>query len=306
MNGNEKGLVVNARGAVLPLVLGILLSITLLLTTLLQMPCGTRLVASRYLQKQQQVYDAESALLVYLDGLPEGYFEREPWRLRLPKVTRGRFGPWAALSADLPSQVPRMGEKQVMVLAGFACDSVCSQLKSYEHRRKIYEGFKRLLNSEITMAKPPFELKIKSGNRRFFGHLHPMSLWVQEGDLTLDLEGNTSSARFLVDGSVELRGNVLFDTLRVYARGPLTLRGKIRVRWLEAFSEQSVEISRGVEFSGVVLARQEVLFPNGPEKVRRRSPSFVMSLDGEIPMLDSMMVPDFIEGLLKPFQWSLL
>ncbi|WP_405334268.1 hypothetical protein [Fibrobacter sp.] len=297
-------------GAVLPLVLGILLAVTLLLTSLLQMPGGVRRVALRQLQKQQRIYDAESALITNLSGLPADFFERPPWNRALPKVERGRLGPWATLlSAPLPSAtMPFRADDAVTVhvLAGVPCDSACSLLNSYEHRREIYEGFRQELLREISMAKPPLSLKVKSGNRRFLGRLHPMSLWVQEGDLTLNLDGETSSARFRVDGSAEVRGSVSFDTLRIYARGPVSLRGNVRVRWLEAFSEDRIEISLGFEFSGVIVALHEVLFPNGVKKVRRRYPSFVMSLESaERPDLDSMLVPAFVWGQLQPFEWNL-
>ena len=296
-------------GAVLPLVIGILLAVTLLLTSLLQMPGGVRRVALRQLQKQQQIYDAESALIANLSELPANFFERSPWNRTLPKVERGRLGPWATLSAALPSAtMPFRADDAVTVrvLAGVPCDSACSLLNSYERRREIYEGFRQELIREITMAKPPLSLKVKSGNRRFLGRMQPISLWVQEGDLTLNLDGKTLSARFRVDGSVEVRGSVSFDTLRIYARGPISLRGNIRVRWLEAFSEDRVEISQGFDFSGVVVALHEVLFPNGARKVRRRYPSFVMSLESaERLELDSMLVPVFISGSLQPFEWSL-
>jgi hypothetical protein len=193
----------------------------------------------------------------------------------------------------------------IQVLAGVPCDSACSLLNSYERRREIYEGFRQELLREISMAKPPLSLKVKSGNRRFLGRMQPMSLWVQEGDLTLNLDGKTSSGRFRVDGSAEVRGNVNFDTLRVYTRGLITLRGNVRVRWLEAFSEDRIEISQGFDFSGVVVARREVLFSNGARKVRRRYPSFAMSLESGNLGLDSMLIPAFISGQLQPFEWSL-
>lgn len=294
------------RGAVLPLVLGFLLAVTLLLTSLLQMPGGVRRGALRQLQKQQRIYDAESALIANLSGLPADFFERPPWNRALPKVERGRLGPWAVLSAPMSSANSGSADKRIRILAGVPCDSACSLLNSYEHRREIYEGFRQELIREISMAKPPLSLKVKSGNRRFLGRLHPMSLWVQEGDLTLNLDGETSSARFRVDGSAEVRGSVSFDTLRIYARGPVTLRGNVRVRWLEAFSEERVEISQGFDFSGVVVARREVLFPNGVRKVRRRYPSFAMSLESaERSEPDSMLIPAFISGQLQPFEWSL-
>lgn len=291
------------RGAVLPLVLGILLAVTLLLTSLLQLPGGVRRVALRHAQMQQQIYDAESALIACLEGFPEDYF-------KLPKVERSRLGPWADLSANLA--VPT-GESRLHVLAGIACDSACNMLKSHKLRREIYEGFKQQLNREIMLVKLPLKLEIKSGNRRILGRdtgqIPSTALQVLDGDLTLDLEGEIPSGRFIADGSVKIRGNVVFDTLRVYARGPLTFRGRLKARFLEAFSEDRIEISSGVEFSGVAIARHEVAFPNGADKVRMRYPSFVMAAESaNLPLeseQDSILIPDFISGDLKPFQWSL-
>ncbi len=283
-------------GAVLPLVLGILLAVTILLTSLLQMPGGVRRVAVRSAQKQQQIYDAESALIAYLEGFPEGYF-------KLPKVERGRLGPWADLSASVDSI------RSIHVLAGIACDSACNVLKSAKFRREIYEGFKQQLNQEIMLVKPPLKLEIKSGNRRLFGRIPSKALQVLDGDLTLDLEGEISSGRFIGDGFVEIRGNAVFDTLRVYARGPLTFRGRLKARFLEAFSEDRIEISSGVEFSGVAIARHEIVFPNGADKVMMHYPSFVMAAESaNLPLeleQDSVLVPDFISGDLKPFVWNI-
>lgn len=283
-------------GAVLPLVLGILLAVTILLTSLLQMPGGVRRAAMRSVQKQQQIYDAESALIAYLEGFPEGYF-------KLPKVERGRLGPWADLSASVDSI------RSIHVLAGIACDSACNVLKSAKFRREIYEGFKQQLNQEIMLVKPPLKLEIKSGNRRLFGRIPSKALQVLDGDLTLDLEGEISSGRFIGDGFVEIRGNAVFDTLRVYARGPLTFRGRLKARFLEAFSEDRIEISLGVEFSGVAIARHEIVFPNGADKVMMHYPSFVMAAESANPAqelkTDSVLVPDFISGDLKPFVWNI-
>lgn len=296
-------------GAVLPLVLGILLTVTFLLTTLLQMPGGLLRVTLRYAQMQQRIYDGESALIAYLEGFPEDFF-------KLPKVERSRRGPWVDLSVSA-------GEKCIHVLAGIACDSACGMLRSSKLRHEIYEGFRQQLNREITMARPPLTLQIKSGNRRLLGlasagsSANSQALWVQEGDLFLDLDDDGKhaprafSGRFIADGSIDVRGSVLIDTLRLYARGPLylrgpLLRGALKIQWLEAFSEDRVEIAQGVEFSGVAVARHEVAFPNGAGKVKMRYPSFAMALESsEIPMMDSTLVPDFIPGNLKPFQWSM-
>jgi hypothetical protein len=307
------------RGAVLPLVLGILLAVTFLLTSLLQMPGGVRRVAMHRAQKQQQIYDAESALLAYLEGFPEHFFEGEPWNVALPSVERSRLGPWAQLSVNLPAPTGEASSR-LQVLAGVACDSACNMLKSPKLRHEIYEGFKQQLNREITMVRPPLALEIKSGNRRYFGRDFPQALWVQEGDLLLDLDGGENSAaqafsgRFIADGSIDVRGSADVDTLRVYARGPIylrgsLLRGSVKIKWLEAFSEDRIEISRGVEFSGIAIARHEVAFPNGVGKAQMRYPSFVTAAESaDLPLdlkLDSILIPDFIDGDLKPFEWRL-
>ena len=313
---------ISRRGAVLPLVLGILLAVTLLLTSLLQMPGGVRRVAMHRAQKQQMIYDAESALIAYLEGLPTDYFRREPWNANLPKVARERLGPWADLSANLSAPTGEVLQR-LHVLAGVACDSSCNMLKSHKLRREIYEGFKQQLNREITMVRPPLALEIKSGNRRILGtaSAYFQALWVQEGDLLLDLDGNGNSSpqafsgRYMADGSIDVRGNADFDTLRLYARGPIylrgsLLRGSVKIRWLEAFSEDRIEISSGVEFSGVAIARHEIAFPNGAGKVRMRYPSFVMASESanlaQELKLDSILIPDFIPGDLKPFEWRLM
>lgn len=315
----------NKFGAVLPLVLGILLAVTLLLTSLLQMPGGVRRVAMHRAQMQQQIYDAESAVIAYLEGLPEGYFAREPWNTALPKVERSRLGPWAELSAMLPvpmgvSRVCSRDQSRVHVLAGIKCDSACNMLKSPKLRREIYDGFKQRLNQEITMVRPPLALQIKSGNRRIIGrngfvHDFPPALWVQEGDLSLDIEEGAAGAeplsgRFMADGSIEVRGSAAFDTLRLYARGPIYLRGSslrsVKIRWLEAFSEDRIEIARGVDFSGVAIARREVAFSDPARPATIHYPSFLMSAESsQILEPDSTLVPDFIPGDLTPFQWSL-
>ena len=294
-------LCLNKRGAVLQLVLGIILAVALLLTSLLQMPGGVRRVVMRRAQMQQQIYDAESALLAHLEGFPEGYFP-------LPKVERSRIGPWADLSVNVPAPT---GESRLHVLAGIACDSACNMLKSPKLRREIYEGFKQQLNREIMLVKPPLRLEIKSGNRRLLGRIPSMAMQVLDGDLSLDIEGGATGAkplsgRFIADGSMEVRGRALFDTLRLYSRGPLTVRGQVKVRWLEAFSEDRIELARGVEFSGVVIARHEVVHADPARPATIHYPSFLMSAESaQIPAIDSTLVPDFISGTFKPFQWSL-
>jgi len=240
----------------------------------------------------QQVYDGESALLAYLEGFPSGYFAGEPWNLSLPEVRRERFGPWADFSTPV-------GEKRLHVLSGIPCDSGCGLLQSYGNRKDIYEG----VRGQLLHALASRPLRTKSGNRRLFGNARSLALRVVDGDLSLDLEGHAPSGHFQVDGSFELRGSVSFDTLRVYAKGPLLLRGHVKVGWLETLSEDRLEILQEVEFSGVALARHGVEIT---DKVKALKPYFVMNLESSGKLAgDSMTVPDFVGGELVPFEWSM-
>lgn len=287
------GVFLYRRGAVLPLVLGIIFAISLLLSVLLQLPGGVRRRAVMAAEELQQIYDGESALLAHLEGLPTGYFGQPPWNVTLPLVERGRLGPWADFSVPV-------GAKRLHVLAGIRCDSGCSLLRNYGIRRDIFEGVRSQLKGD--MERVPWV--VKSGNRRLFGKAESTAFRVVDGDLSLNLEGKASSARFMADGSVELRGSAVFDTLRIFAKGPLQLRGQTRARWLEAFSEDRVDISRGVMFSGIVLARHEAVLESGGKVLRY--PSFVMALESsETPAPDSLLLPDFVTGPWSPFEWSM-
>ena len=284
-------------GAVLPLVLGILLAVSCLFASLLGVPGGVRRISLSFLEKQQSIYDAESALLAYLAGLPPDYFEKGVHPVRLPQVTRSREGPWADLSAKAAS----FGT--VHVLAGIACDSVLGCLESNRARREIGSAFRDNLDREIRMRNG---LEVKSGNRRFLGRLQPVSLRVESGDLSLDLDGNTSSACFWVDGSAVLRGNAVLDTLRIFAKGSIEFRGHVKVRFLEAFSEDRIEALQNFEYCGVMVSRGELSI--GKDAVAHY-PSLAMSLSEQFMpdrlSRDSLLIPDFVAGPLQPFLWKL-
>ena len=65
-------------GNVLPLVLGLLLVLSFLMTSMLRMPGALQRNISLIANETQEMYLAESAVLAKLNGFPEGYFAELP------------------------------------------------------------------------------------------------------------------------------------------------------------------------------------------------------------------------------------
>ena len=78
----------NFRGNVLPLVLGVLLVLSILLSAMLRMPGTLRRAVSIVADETQEMYLAESAVLAKLEGFPDGFFAG------LPAVESRVLGPW--------------------------------------------------------------------------------------------------------------------------------------------------------------------------------------------------------------------
>ena len=86
------------EGFVLGFVLVLIMSLTILFGCLLCIPGGLSRQASRYEKSVQAVYDAESAIIASLSGLPDGYIEG------LPYVTRDDDGLWGRVCASAPKE----------------------------------------------------------------------------------------------------------------------------------------------------------------------------------------------------------
>ena len=78
----------NSRGNVLPLVLGVLLVLSVLLSAMLRMPGTLRRTVAMVADETQEMYWAESAVLAKLEGFPEMHFAG------LPAVESRVLGPW--------------------------------------------------------------------------------------------------------------------------------------------------------------------------------------------------------------------
>ena len=242
------------RGNVLPLVLGLLLVLSILVTAMLKMPGALRRSVSLVTKETQEMYLAESAVLAKLNGFPDGYFAE------LPIVGSRILGPWTEWSVRDKFQFMLGLEYGRFSTSEWARCAVVLEQNLHE----------RILHS--------VGLKNLSGNRRFFkldssdglSAERTMAINVSAGDLTLDLgesrvfENLRSSQKLIrsfmanVEGDVKIRGDVHFDTLRIYATGPVCVQGNVTADFAEIFGLASVTVSGNVSMAGALLSKQNI------------------------------------------------
>ena len=241
-------------GNVLPLVLGLLLVLSILVTAMLKMPGALRRNVSLVAKETQEMYLAESAVLAKLNGFPDGYFAE------LPIVESRILGPWTEWRIRNKFQFMLGLEYGRFSTSEWARCAVVLEQNLHE----------RILHS--------VGLKNLSGNRRFFkldssdglSAERTMAINVSAGDLTLDLgesrafENLRSSQKLIrsfmanVEGDVKIRGNVHFDSLRVYATGSVSVQGNVTADFAEIFGLASVTVSGNVSMAGALLSKQNI------------------------------------------------
>jgi len=245
-------------GNVLPLVLGLLLVLSILVTAMLRMPGTLRRNVSIVAKETQEMYLAESAVLAKLNGFPDGYF------VELPIVGSRILGPWTEWSVRDKFQFMLGHEYGRFSTSEWARCAVVLEQNLHE----------RILRSA--------GLKNLSGNRRFFkldssdglSAERTMAINVSAGDLTLDLgesralDGASDNPRsscksirsFManVEGDVKIRGNVHFDTLRIYATGSVSVQGNVAADFAEIFGLASVTVSGNISLAGSLLSKQNI------------------------------------------------
>ncbi|ACX74149.1 hypothetical protein Fisuc_0537 [Fibrobacter succinogenes subsp. succinogenes S85] len=241
-------------GNVLPLVLGLLLVLSILVTAMLKMPGALRRNVSLVAKETQEMYFAESAVLAKLYGFPDGYFAE------LPIVESRILGPWTEWRVRNKFQFMLGLEYGRFSTSEWARCAVVLEQNLHE----------RILHS--------VGLKNLSGNRRFFkldssdglSAERMMAINVSAGDLTLDLgesrafENSQSSRKSIrsfmanVEGDVKIRGNVHFDTLRIYATGSVSVQGNVTADFAEIFGLASVTVSGNVSMAGALLSKQNI------------------------------------------------
>jgi hypothetical protein len=247
----------SVRGNVLPLVLGLLLVQSILVTSMLRLPGPLRQTVALVAKETQEMYLAESAVLSKLNGFPDGYFTD------VPPVESRVLGPWMLWQTVWRTEGP-VNKFQ------FRLGNAYSQFPTSEWMRCAVL-LEHNLHENIMHAK---NLKNLSGNRRFFrldssGVQGAFAFNVSGGDLTLDLGGNeflggipkpflAHSFMANVEGDVKIRGTAHFDTLRIYATGTVLLQGSVSADYAEIFGLAGVAVTGKVSFAGMLLSKQSI------------------------------------------------
>ena len=265
-------------GNVLPLVLGLLLVLSFLMTSMLRMPGALQRNISLIANETQEMYLAESAVLAKLNGFPEGYFAE------LPAVESRILGPWTEWRVRDKFQFMLGHEYRRFSTSEWARCAVVLEQNLHE----------RILHSE--------GLKNLSGNRRFFkldssdglSTERTMAINVSAGDLTLDL-GDVSIRSFManVEGDVKIRGNIHFDTLRIYATGSVNIQGNVVAHFAEIFGLAEVAVSGNVSLAGTLLSKQ---FIEISDRAQMNFPSLALAVGYRENRL-SLLEKSVFEGL---------
>ena len=280
-------------GNVLPLVLGLLLVLSILVTSMLRMSGTLRRNVSLVAKETQEMYLAESAVLAKLNGFPDGYFAE------LPIVGSRILGPWTEWSVLDKFQFMLGSEYGRFSTSEWARCAVVLEQNLHE----------RILHSD--------GLKNLSGNRRFFkldssdglSAERTMAINVSAGDLTLDLgesrafdsafENLRSSRKSIrsfmanVEGDVKIRGNVHFDTLRIYATGSVSVQGNVAADFAEIFGLASVTVSGNVSLAGSLLSKQNIEIS---DRAQMKFPSVALAVGYRENRL-SLLEKSVFEGL---------
>lgn len=280
-------------GNVLPLVLGLLLELSILVTAMLKMPGTLRRNVSLVANETQEMYFAESAVLAKLNGFPDGYFAE------LPIVGSRILGPWTEWRVRDKFQFMLGSEYGRFSTSEWARCAVVLEQNLHE----------RILHSD--------GLKNLSGNRRFFkldssdglSAERTMAINVSAGDLTLDLgesrafdsafENLRSSRKSIrsfmanVEGDVKIRGNVHFDTLRIYATGSVSVQGNVAADFAEIFGLASVTVSGNVSLAGLLLSKQNIEIS---DRAQMKFPSVALAVGYRENRL-SLLEKSVFEGL---------
>jgi len=234
----------SSRGFVLPLVAVLLFSLMLLFTMLLKTTGKMNPVLLKHKADFEKFYNAESAVLLHLQGFPSGYYPE------LPQVQGSSFGPWEKICTE-DSLCLVAGTKPHYVSYGDWANGVSSYRAALE---------KQILESG--------EDKSLYGNRRFFQGEPFMARVVRDGDLEVDFSDSVRRAVFWVEGTSLFRGQAHFDTLRLYSLGDVVLQGDVSVGYLELYTQGHFRAEGNVQFSGVAVAssfqiqdRVQGLFP---------------------------------------------
>lgn len=259
------------KGAVLGTVLVILLMMGLLATALMKMPGSVKRSIPHHEKKMNEIYRGESAIIAYMEQFPEGFFNGKNWNMNLPEVIVNDDLLWRELSANVPPY------GKIKTYAG-----VPYRRLGYEELANFSKDFLADLKGHIYNSD---SIKKMSGSRRFTGNAKNLNVWIEGGDLLMDLDGRGKIMNLGCDGNAVIKGTFHVDTLRLYAAGDVSLSGSVEISHLEIFGGGRVEISRNFKFSGLLLAKNDVVIK---DQVALRFPGVIASANGDLQFPSSM------------------
>ncbi len=273
-------------GYVLPLVAMLLLALTLLFTALLHVPGNIRRYANRAAATLQNIYDAESAIMLHLRGIPASAIPA------LPSVNEESLGPFKRLCATSESS---------LAFGVTVCATAVSRFErlSYGEWLSGIGEYKSRLRNTI-LSRP--DLRRYSGNHRFFKPPPHANILVQDGDLTLDFGGNVEFFNAFVTGDVNVSGTAEFDTLRLFALGNITLKGNVRTAFMEVVAGGDIEIKGNVLFRGIAVSEHGIEMSRSVQVVY---PGMAIAMEHLKDYTDSIM-PAFWDGKLEVFESGML
>lgn len=266
------------NGYVLPLVLGVVLAVSCLLSTLLGVPGGLRRYVFKSKTEIQGIYNAESSIMAYL--------YRAPLNESVAPVDARLLGPYREICAEVRMGSPDISSRRLCVqtVGRFHALRYADWQKwAGSYRSRLYESLEGAVN-----------LRHLSGNRRFFALDSSVSLHVHDGDAELNIDGRVPVVNLLVDGSVSVSGNASYDTLRIFSQGNVTVKGGVKIVFLEIFAGGPVEIAGNATFRGIVLSTQKFVLENRSQGLY---PSFAIAMGYNDPYGELKDRASF-EGLL--------
>lgn len=261
---------VRCRGAVLPVVLAVALAVSLMLAGLLQLPFAASRYALREAKFSAETYLAESALIMHLSGFPQGFFAD------LPPVRERSAGPWLELRAG-----------RFVAFAGKRREN--GWWPMYADWVDGAEFYRQTLLSRVQSGASRL-----SGNRRFFEVDPRMKFRIENGDLTVNADGNSEAMSFYVEGSAVIKGNLCVDSLWLFANGPVSIAGNVRAEFVEIYSAEDIRFEDDVTVRGHIWGRLGVQLS---DRASALFPSVVLAMGSALSNV-SLAEKSKVEGVL--------
>lgn len=239
------------RGAVLPFVCGLFLILTVIFSALLSSGGALRSRLVHYEILLQQQYEAESAILLSLYSLtPPNYF------LTIPPVHTDTLGPWLLIEAQA-------GERVVRAWAGY----YASKIQANASHQKWQQARSRCFAFYQQQWRETHFSDTLYGNTHFYRPIFSelqKPLYVAAGDFTLDFQGgHLSKLTVYVEGDISIHGEVVLDSVRLFATGSITLSGNLDLRSAAIYARQKIEVGAPIQLRGVLLSEDTIIAEAG-------------------------------------------